>query len=86
MELYAGELIVELFLVEIAPPPTPTILSIVCIYAGLQLGDCCVTVCTRSSFFLRLGALLLLNMLLVYRLVILERATHSGLYWDGTIK
>lgn len=33
-----------------------------------------------------LGALLLLNMLLVYRLVILERATHSGLYWDGTIK
>ncbi|XP_068685405.1 protein Aster-B-like [Montipora foliosa] len=33
-----------------------------------------------------LGALLLLNMLLMYRLFILERATHSGMHWDGTIK
>lgn len=33
-----------------------------------------------------LGALLLLNMLLMYRLFILERATHSGMHWDGTIR
>lgn len=33
-----------------------------------------------------LGALLLLNVVLVYRLVLLEHATQTGIHWDGTIK
>jgi len=33
-----------------------------------------------------LGALLLLNVVLVYRLVLLEHATQTGIYWDGAIK
>lgn len=33
-----------------------------------------------------LGALLLLNVVLVYRLVLLEYATQTGIYWDGAIK
>ncbi|KAL9964996.1 hypothetical protein ACROYT_G028719 [Oculina patagonica] len=33
-----------------------------------------------------LAALLLLNMVLVYRLLLLEHATQTGMYWDGDIK
>ncbi|PFX16245.1 GRAM domain-containing protein 1B [Stylophora pistillata] len=33
-----------------------------------------------------LGALLLLNLVLVYKLFLLERATQTGIYWDGSIK
>ncbi|XP_020623293.1 GRAM domain-containing protein 1B-like isoform X2 [Orbicella faveolata] len=33
-----------------------------------------------------LGALLLLNVVLVYRLVLLEHATQTGIHWDGAIK
>lgn len=33
-----------------------------------------------------LGALLLLNLVLVYKLFLLERATRTGIYWDGSIK
>lgn len=35
---------------------------------------------------LLLGALLFLNLVLVYRLFLLERATQTGIYWDGSIK
>jgi len=33
-----------------------------------------------------LAALLVLNMVLVYRLLLLEQATYTGLHWDGTTK
>lgn len=33
-----------------------------------------------------LGALLVLNMVLVHRLLLLEQATYTGIHWDGAIK
>jgi len=40
----------------------------------------------KSLSVLRLAALLVLNMVLVYRLLLLEQATYTGLHWDGTTK
>ena len=34
----------------------------------------------------RLGVLLVVNVFLVYRLLLLEQATYTGIHWDGAIK
>ena len=45
-----------------------------------------ITVDKLFVSILRLGALLLLNVVLVYRLLLLEHATQTGFYWDGAVK